>query len=501
MKNIPIVQAPYMGIPSFLRSEIARDRTKINSNVCFIGIPYDTGTSNRPGARYGPKAFREASMIYAYAVLGKPLDDIFDAEECKSLLGQISIIDSNDIFVIPENRDLSERIITEEIRKVLSNSSFPLVVGGDHSISYPVIRAYEKPLTILQFDAHSDYMSEEYLQTCPHGTTMRRASKLENVKKIIHCGIRGLLNSKQGLEDTISDGNVVITTSQLKEKGFDALYHVLDQNETYYITFDTDILDPVIAPGTGTPEPGGIDFVLAQQLIKQIVRNYQVIGCDFVELNPLYDQTSNTAQHLVRLSIDLIGNIPKSKKLNQEKDKSGLNIELQSHSEHLSSQLQMSIIYHSVSGNTKQMAYLIQEGANHVPGISVKTMDIDNVDLDYINSSRALIIGSPTYYGGMSWQMKKFLDTFETHKISLEGKIGAVFSTANWMGGGSEITLMSIQEALLCYGMLLYSGGVQKGLPYNHFGAVSKKRPKDYDEEKSLKFGRDIAIKTLELFS
>ncbi len=307
MKNIPIFQAPYMGIPTFLRSELVRDRTKVNSDICFVGIPYDSGASNRPGARYGPRAFREASMIYAYSVLGKPLDDVFDAEEGTSILDKVSIIDSDDIFIVPENRDISERIITEEIKKVLSNESFPLVVGGDHSISYAVIRAYQEPITILQFDAHSDYMSEEYIQTCPHGTTMRRASKLKNVNRIIHCGIRGLLNSRQGLEDTISDGNIVITTKQVLNKGADALYSELDPNERYYITFDTDFLDPVIAPGTGTPEPGGIDYSLTRELLRKTAINYQVVGIDFVELNPLFDNTSNSAQHLVRLAIDFLG--------------------------------------------------------------------------------------------------------------------------------------------------------------------------------------------------
>lgn len=161
----------------------------------------------------------------------------------------------------------------------------------------------------------------------------------------------------------------------------------------------------------------------------------------------------------------------------------------------------ISVIYHSESGNTEKMAELITQGVQEVENINAKAMRIDEIDLKYIRKSNALIIGSPTYYGGMSWQMKKFLDTFEKYGISLEGKLGSVFSTANWMGGGSEIALQSMHEAMFCYGMLVYSGGVHRGLPYNHLGAVSQRKPKRYHAKKSVKFGRDIALKSLELFS
>lgn len=162
--------------------------------------------------------------------------------------------------------------------------------------------------------------------------------------------------------------------------------------------------------------------------------------------------------------------------------------------------LDISIIYHSKTGNTKRMAQLIKKGCDFVENIESKMMDIDNLDARFVRESNTLIMGSPTYYGGVSWRMKKFLDTFEQKGISLEGKLGAAFSSANWMGGGSELTLQNIHESMFCYGMLIYSGGVSLGLPYNHFGVVSKRRPKNYDEKKVFKFGKDIALKSLELF-
>ncbi len=163
-------------------------------------------------------------------------------------------------------------------------------------------------------------------------------------------------------------------------------------------------------------------------------------------------------------------------------------------------QIKISIIYHSESGNTYAMAKLIKEGCEFVENINSKIMHIDNVDLKYIRESSAVIVGSPTYYGGISWQVKRFLDTFEKKGISLEGKLGASFSSANWMGGGSEIALQSMNEAMLCYGMLVYSGGVYVGLPYNHLGAVSQRKPRNYDIKKSIKFGKDIALKVREIF-
>lgn len=307
-------QVPCAGVPTFLRSELIRDRTEVNSDFSFVGIPYDLGSSNRIGSCYGPRAFREVSMLYAYFLEGKKFDGFYDSEMGLEILKGATFADTDDIIIVPRNQKRSEEIITGELKKIIGVGSFPICVGGDHSISYPIIKAYEIPISVIQFDSHGDFMTLSYEETCLHGCVMRKVSLLDHVNEIIHCGIRGLLSSKEGLEDSVAKGNKVITSSDLYEKGISALEEVLQANRIYYITFDADFLDPTIAPGTGTPEPGGLNYNQAKSLIKFVGSNYDVIGIDIVELNPLFDPTTNTAQHLVRLLIDFLGVVHKRRK-------------------------------------------------------------------------------------------------------------------------------------------------------------------------------------------
>jgi NAD(P)H dehydrogenase (quinone) len=162
--------------------------------------------------------------------------------------------------------------------------------------------------------------------------------------------------------------------------------------------------------------------------------------------------------------------------------------------------MKIAVIYHSVTGNTKKQAELVVTGALSVPGIEVKIMTVEDPDDQWIEESKAVIFGCPTYEGSCSWQMKKF---FDTPKISYDGKLAGFFVSQNWPGGGgadfAEITMVA---AALVLGMMVYSGGVSKGYPPLHFGAVSQKAPSnDLDRERAFKLGHNIALKAMELFS
>lgn len=161
--------------------------------------------------------------------------------------------------------------------------------------------------------------------------------------------------------------------------------------------------------------------------------------------------------------------------------------------------MKISIIYHSETGNTKRMADLIEEGCKKIKGIEVKTMSIDKLNKEFIKESKGVIFGSPTYEGLMSWQMKKLLDEID---VELKGKVGGVFASQNWPGGGgADLAEISIIAAMLIRGMLIYSGGITEGYPAVHFGAVSTKSPEGVDEERCLKLGENIAKKVMEIFS
>jgi len=160
--------------------------------------------------------------------------------------------------------------------------------------------------------------------------------------------------------------------------------------------------------------------------------------------------------------------------------------------------MKISVLYHSESGNTEKVAGIIKEGLEKVEGVNAGVFPIEDPDLDYINSSKAVLFGSPIYTGDMSWQMKSFLD--KNKKVKLSNKLGAVFATENYLGGGADSALLTIIGHLLVRGMIVYSGGAAKGKPYTHFGAVCIKDGDEDQQKRAEIFGERIARKAAELF-
>jgi len=162
--------------------------------------------------------------------------------------------------------------------------------------------------------------------------------------------------------------------------------------------------------------------------------------------------------------------------------------------------VKIAIVYHSETGNTQKMAELVDQGCLKLPDIETKCMSIDGVDDAYIVQAKAIIFGSPTYEGSCTWQMKRFLDT---GREGLSGKLAGVFASQNWPGGGgASFAEMTMIAALLVHGMIVYSGGISQGMPYLHFGAVSRKSPEEeLYRDRCIKLGENIATKAMELFS
>ncbi|RKY63559.1 MAG: flavodoxin [Candidatus Latescibacterota bacterium] len=160
--------------------------------------------------------------------------------------------------------------------------------------------------------------------------------------------------------------------------------------------------------------------------------------------------------------------------------------------------MKVAIVYHSETGNTRKMAEFIREGCLKVQGVEAKVMSVDDLDRDFLKSAQAVLLGCPTYEGSPSWQMKKFLDTVD---VDLSGKLGGVFVSQNWPGGGgADFAEMVLIAGMLVRGMLIYSGGITRGYPYLHFGAVSARSPEGLYAERCLKLGENIASKAKELF-
>jgi NAD(P)H dehydrogenase (quinone) len=161
--------------------------------------------------------------------------------------------------------------------------------------------------------------------------------------------------------------------------------------------------------------------------------------------------------------------------------------------------IKIAVIYHSQTGNTERMAGMVEEGCLSVPQVEVKLMPLDQVDPVFLEQSYAVILGCPNYEGSCSWQMKKFLDSPKPAGL-LAGKLGGVFVTQNWPGGGGgSFAEMTMIAGMLVRGMLIYAGGIAEGHPPVHFGAVACKTPQGIDRERAIKLGRNIATKAVEL--
>ena len=160
--------------------------------------------------------------------------------------------------------------------------------------------------------------------------------------------------------------------------------------------------------------------------------------------------------------------------------------------------MKISILYSSKTGKTERVAKLIEEGVKRVQGIEVKAMNLNEIDKEFIDDSKGIIFGTPTYYANMSWEMKKWID--ESSSFNLEGKLGAAFSTANSIAGGSDIALLAILNHLMVKGMLVYSGGVAFGKQKTHLGYVQINEIVENEDENARIFGERIANKVSQIF-
>jgi len=202
----------------------------------------------------------------------------------------------------------------------LAKLGIPIFIGSDHSVSYYLIKKIlsniNEDIIVFQFDAHSDFIGEydEY----PHGSVMNKTSELKHVKKIIHFGLRGNLNSGPALENSRKKGNIIVPYINIQ----DDFYKVLNEikNKAIYVTFDTDFLNPIVAPATDNPEPGGPVYEDAIIFIQKIIENAKiVVGMDFVEYNPKLDGSSVTSATLVNIIMESLGFLTKKNIKKEEK--------------------------------------------------------------------------------------------------------------------------------------------------------------------------------------
>ncbi len=289
--NYDPMSAPrYAGVATFMRAPLVRDPSKLD--IALIGVPFDGGVENRPGQRHGPREIRNMSSLMRTV---HHVTRVNPYKLCRVAdMGDVPITNTFHI-------ETSHANITEFYRKVHAAGAVPLSAGGDHSISLPILRAIaaDRPVGMVHIDAHTDTCDEELGSKFSHGTPFRRAVEegLLDPKRTVQIGIRGAQNSEEGWAFSLESGMRVIFIEEFTKLGVEAVItearRVAGDGPTY-ISFDVDSLDPAFAPGTGTPEVGGMTTIEAQTLLRGL-RGLDLIGGDVVEVSPPLDLSGNTA--------------------------------------------------------------------------------------------------------------------------------------------------------------------------------------------------------------
>ncbi|MET8866714.1 agmatinase [Nonomuraea sp. NPDC004580] len=270
------------------------------ADVAVVGVPFDTGVSYRPGARFGPAAVREASRLL------RPYHPGLDV----SPFARAQVADAGDIAVNPF--DIGAAI--ETIEDAAGGMDARLVtIGGDHTIALPLLRAAARrhgPVALVHFDAHLDTWDTYFGAEYTHGTPFRRAVEegLLDTEALSHVGIRGSLYGKKDLEDDRRLGFGIVTAADVLRRGLDEVIDLLRQrigDRPLYVSVDIDVLDPAHAPGTGTPEAGGLTSRELLEILRGLAGR-TLIGADVVEVAPAYDHAEITSIAASHVAYDLV---------------------------------------------------------------------------------------------------------------------------------------------------------------------------------------------------
>ena len=295
----------FAGVPTFMRlPHVSPDTPKISDvDIGIIGVPWDSGTTNRPGPRHGPRQLRDAStMIRAQ----HPVSGIRPYEK-------LNCADLGDVSINPADIEDSMNRITSFYKTVIEKGIKPLTAGGDHLTSLPVLRAIADrgPLGMIHFDSHTDLFHSYFDGTMfTHGTPFRRAveENLLDPKRVIQIGIRGTQYDREDLDFADSVGIRVVKIEEFFDRGIkDVMTEaraIVGEKETY-ISYDIDFVDPAFAPGTGTPEVGGPNSYEALKVVRELT-GVKIVGADMVEVSPPFDPSSNTAFLGVSVMFELL---------------------------------------------------------------------------------------------------------------------------------------------------------------------------------------------------
>ena len=306
-----IPSPPYVGIATFLKLPFVTAPGHRSWDFLVLGIPYDEGASNRPGTRFGPRAVRNASTLYSY----EGGAELFDVELGRTILHGARVGDLGDVIVWPLDSDANRASMVSAAAEIVRAGAVPVTIGGDHSVSASVLEGCrlarpDAPTPhLVHLDAHMDF--DSYLTRYAHGTPVRIAVEDALVAGVTQVGIRGLNSGETDWVEARERGVRIVTAREFLAEGMgrgvEKVLSLVPAGTPLYLSIDIDAFDPGVAPGTGTPEPGGLSYRDGRALIGALAAHGNVVGVDLVEVNPSYDHGEITAVLAARLLIDAMG--------------------------------------------------------------------------------------------------------------------------------------------------------------------------------------------------
>lgn len=311
----------FLGPATFLKTRAVSEPSELDNlrpDVAVVGAPWDDSVTYRPGARFGPRAVRTANYIHPF----------WHLELEVAPLEELRVVDYGDAVCSPGLAEESHRAIEDRVGEVARRGIVPLVIGGDHSITFPSATAVARAvaprrLSVVHFDAHADTAPEVFGNLRSHGTPMRRLIESGAVRgsDFVQIGLRGYWPPPDVLEWMRDQGMRWHLMGEVVERGIDtvvkeALEQALDDAEAVYLSVDIDVLDPGFAPGTGTPEPGGMTPTDLLRAIRRIGLAAEVVAVDVVEVSPPYDSAEITSQNANRCLLESLSALAVKRRAN-----------------------------------------------------------------------------------------------------------------------------------------------------------------------------------------
>ena len=297
----------FTGIPTFLRSNYCSDLSQLSAKAAIYGVPFDEGSPFLPGTRFGPRSLREHSLRFSP-------DGWQDMETGHHYLADAvrtgKIVDVGDVDIASTNVELTFENITSLVRGILDRGVMPVGLGGDHSITYPIVRAFNQPLHVVQFDAHLDYDTFEGGLRHTNGHAFRHIHGMPNVQSLTQIGIRSLRGEPAILREVKANGGNVVPVGEYRREGAEAIIGRLPKDAPVYVSIDIDALDMSLVPGCVSGEPNGFTYEELSRGLAALAKHTNVVGFDFVEVNPSLDVGTGATSYLgTHIVVEFLGRL------------------------------------------------------------------------------------------------------------------------------------------------------------------------------------------------